>query len=408
MNYFDKCKQCTIMVGNGTGVLFQPKEEVNYSYILTAKHTKEEVNYSYILTAKHNLENEDNIEFNFKKIYRHEYLDIAIIKIEKREFISPNIKVNEPKDKEIYKLYGYSTKRREEQIKIQAFDLEVRDIHKNHEIIVFNRDYDAEQCDIDGLSGGGEFQEDGKDFLVAGIECRMDKELDEEENNTRLRFISIKAFDEIVENYSEELVYIDSNKGFNYKYSVEENIIQLGNNKSLTIKTVPIEVDGKVLNVSIYPVTCKEYDLFCESEINSIYTDEEKSQYPIVDISWNKVEAYCLWLGKKIEKEVRLLNSWEWDYVVIHNIFKKENSKEYITYSNSNLMKIDYAKEDKFGLKNIVGNIYEWCWDGNEDKKYIKGLSFSDSLQDINKLQDYTKMIRKSTQKFELGFRIVF
>ena len=64
MNYFDKCKQCTIMVGNGTGVLFQPKEEVNYSYILTAKHTKEEVNYSYILTAKHNLENEDNIEFN--------------------------------------------------------------------------------------------------------------------------------------------------------------------------------------------------------------------------------------------------------------------------------------------------------------------------------------------------------
>jgi len=216
MNYFDKCKQCTIMVGNGTGVLFQPKEKVNYSYILTAKH---------------NLENEDNIEFNFKKIYRHEYLDIAIIKIEKKEFISPNIKMNEPKDKEIYKLYGYSTKRREEEIKIQAFDLEVRDIHKNHEIIVFNRDYDSEQCDINGLSGGGVFQEDGKNFLVAGIEYRMDKELDEEENNTRLRFISIKAFDEIVEKFSDELVYLDDSRNliqkYNLKVEVKKSILDL-------------------------------------------------------------------------------------------------------------------------------------------------------------------------------------
>lgn len=37
MSFFDQCKQCSVMVDNGSGVFFQPMTE-EYSYILTAKH----------------------------------------------------------------------------------------------------------------------------------------------------------------------------------------------------------------------------------------------------------------------------------------------------------------------------------------------------------------------------------
>ena len=37
MSFFEKCRQTTVIVEDGSGVLFQPMTE-SYSYILTAKH----------------------------------------------------------------------------------------------------------------------------------------------------------------------------------------------------------------------------------------------------------------------------------------------------------------------------------------------------------------------------------
>ena len=396
MNYFDKCKQCTIMVGNGTGVLFQPKEKVNYSYILTAKH---------------NLENEDNIEFNFKKIYRHEYLDIAIIKIEKKEFISPNIKMNEPKDKEIYKLYGYSTKRREEEIKIQAFDLEVRDIHKNHEIIVFNRDYDSEQCDINGLSGGGVFQEDGKNFLVAGIEYRMDKELDEEENNTRLRFISIKAFDEIVEKFSDELVYLDDSRNLIQKYNlkVEVKKILLDSGKSFDIKMVKVDLSNKKsLYVSIYPVTFKEYDLFCEDTERCKKHEPDdrgwgRGNRPVINVSWEDAICYCEWLGK----EYHLPTSEDWLQISEMNMPNTFLDSDNIYYKQKKTCDVDILKyKGRLDIYHMYGNIYEWCND-KEESSSLNRIALGGSFRITKDIKDFVRVEEKQTLKSPtIGFRI--
>ena len=37
MNFFEKCRACSVIVGNGSGVLFQPMID-EYTYVLTAKH----------------------------------------------------------------------------------------------------------------------------------------------------------------------------------------------------------------------------------------------------------------------------------------------------------------------------------------------------------------------------------
>ncbi len=160
------------------------------------------------------------------------------------------------------------------------------------------------------------------------------------------------------------------------------------------------------IHVAVCPVTFEEYELF--SRISCSYSNDEKDKYPVVKVTWDDAKKYCLWLGKKLKKEIRLLKSNEWNYIVEKNFFEKENLKKYITYSSTNLEEINFIEEDKFGLKNIVGNISEWCWDGKDNKKYIKGIIFDDSLNDINQLLKNDNMARKSTSIPYVGFRIIF
>ncbi len=203
MNFFDQCKQCSVRVDNGSGVLFQPMSE-DYSYILTAKHNlyNDEEFESY--NNPKNIEDikfiyyEETEEKNILAKYEHESLDIAILKIEKFNFISSFKQFEEPKNSDVYTFYGYPNNRRNQEDKIQNFILKVHDIN-NKEIIAENETY-YDRNDISGCSGGGVFKDLEGDFYLAGIECRMDGQ--GEDNNSRLRFIFIEAFDEIIEQNS--------------------------------------------------------------------------------------------------------------------------------------------------------------------------------------------------------------
>ena len=74
----------------------------------------------------------------------------------------------------------------------------------SNEIIAQNESYYA-QDDICGCSGGGVFKEADDSFHLVGIECRMDAQSSSEGNNSRLRFIFIEAFDEIIEQNKDDL-----------------------------------------------------------------------------------------------------------------------------------------------------------------------------------------------------------
>lgn len=209
MSFFEQCKQCSVMVGGGSGVLFQPMTN-EYSYILTAKHNlynddnNDQTIYRY--TQPKNLSdihiNNANIVIQNK--YEHSTLDIAILKINKIEFNSPFREYNQPQNTNLYKLYGFPKQIREQQDKISYFDLKVGDI-TNFEITASNQEY-FPKVNIEGCSGGGVFKEDGDNFYLVGIEYRMSAQTEEESaNNVRVRFIYIGAFDEIIEQNSSEL-----------------------------------------------------------------------------------------------------------------------------------------------------------------------------------------------------------
>jgi len=202
MSFFEQCKQCSVRLDGGSGVLFQPMTE-DYTYILTAKHNLyNESEEKSIDDIKYILYGEDEPK-NILKKYEHSTLDIAILKIEKIDSESPYKEFEQPNNGDIFKFYGYPKNRRDETEKIKYFDLKVGDIRFS-EIVADNESY-YNQDDVIGCSGGGVFKEDGDNFYLVGIECRMDAQSTSEENNTRLRFIFIEAFDEIIENNRSEL-----------------------------------------------------------------------------------------------------------------------------------------------------------------------------------------------------------
>ena len=86
MTLDEKYQKISIMINNGTGVLFQPMSN-EFTYILTAKHNVQFKNQDNIyvdkniedIVLKNNLGIVLNLEI--KGMYHHQSLDISIIKI---------------------------------------------------------------------------------------------------------------------------------------------------------------------------------------------------------------------------------------------------------------------------------------------------------------------------------------
>jgi len=397
----DKYEKFIVVVNEGSGVIFQPITE-EYSYILTAKHTLyEDKETMEKPIGNHKLEVKgSNVEFIEK--YEHDTLDIAIVKIKRLNIaITPIMGKLDDNNEKKYDFFGHPN--RDNDDSLDNFKVIANKTKDDKKIMIFDEcDYSGQEA-ISGASGGGIFRElDDKIYLIA-IEFEMNAKQNSKRRDRRIKAYSIKVFDEIIKKY--DLVYLDEerNKFFMQKYKVKTIPVEI-NGKILNVKTVPVKIDGKILNVSIYPVTYTEYELF--SKVNCQYTDKEKSLYPITDISWDEAYEYCLWLGNITNKDIRMLSSEEWNSL-IKKYIPKDKIIDYNISSCDSLQKINNIKEDNLGLYNIIGNIKEWCRDGEGDKRYIKGIVFSDNLNKIDKLFK-NKMTHKYTSKNNRGFRIIF
>ena len=97
---------------------------------------------------------------------------------------------------------------------------------------------------------------------------------------------------------------------------------------------VAIKSDKFDFHISKYQVTMKEYLAFC-NETKSHYPEwmQEESDYnletgnndlyeesnfeddaPVIGISWEDAQAYCVWLSEKENKNYRLPTENEWQY----------------------------------------------------------------------------------------------
>jgi hypothetical protein len=177
-----------------------------------------------------------------------------------------------------------------------------------------------------GYSGSGLFIKSSRNYELVGIikEHETDK--------SAFHYIALASLkNEIVNKIAVEC------RISNNKIIYNKKIIG-----GITLKTVPVKVDGKVLNVSVVPVSYAEYNSYCKDIDKSFTFLKGYEDEPIGKISWDDAYQYCQWLGSKIDKECNLINSKNWKIISLNHHIKVDE------------------------------NISEWCEDGNENERKLK------------------------------------
>jgi sulfatase modifying factor 1 len=131
-----------------------------------------------------------------------------------------------------------------------------------------------------------------------------------------------------------------------------------------------------------------------------------KGSRPAITMSWHAASVYCKWLSKVTGKKYRLPTEAEWEYAcragtetpyffagspkdftsagLLKKIFGPDTAgiASHIVYklnSNSQTKEPQSIKENPFGLKNMLGNVAEFCLDFYSPDTYK-----SDSTEAVN------------------------
>lgn len=165
-----------------------------------------------------------------------------------------------------------------------------------------------------------------------------------------------------------------------------------------------------------------------------------KGTRPAITMSWKAASTYCLWLSKKTGKKYRLPTEAEWEYAcrggskdpyffagspkkfsstgMLNKLFGPDTTviNSYVIYkvnSQSKTREPGSVKANPFGLKNMLGNVAEFCSDyyapnsykavsgdilnnptgpENGQEHVIRGGSFKSDAKDVRcAARDFTK-----------------
>jgi len=163
-----------------------------------------------------------------------------------------------------------------------------------------------------------------------------------------------------------------------------------------------------------------------------------KGSRPAITMSWHAANVYCQWLSKVTGKKYRLPTEAEWEYAcrggtqtpyffegdprkftsegLLKKLFGSDtvNIASRVVYSGNSPSKTEepsFVKENSFGLKNMPGNVAEFCSDfysadyyktdsirvnprgpENGQEHVIRGGSFKSDAKDVRSAaRDFTK-----------------
>lgn len=131
-----------------------------------------------------------------------------------------------------------------------------------------------------------------------------------------------------------------------------------------------------------------------------------KGLHPVVQVSWNDAEAFCRWLSKKESKNYALPTEAQWEYAcrggregqlyswgsdmppdkLVANMPDTAYAREYgdkvhhiLGYDDghSQTSPVGTYQANGFGLRDMIGNVWEWCSDWYE-KDYYKSSPAKD------------------------------
>ena len=177
------------------------------------------------------------------------------------------------------------------------------------------------------------------------------------------------------------------------------------------------------------PVTNELYNYVMETDY-----DIQTKNFPAVNISWIDAIKFCNLLSEKLSLEkcytlnsasekiifdhskngFRLPKDEEWQYACRGNTegYRYDNIEDIAWFeenSDGRLHEVRTKKENNFGLFDMIGNVWEWCFDLYDEERYgnyriFRGGSFASEKRACGLTSR-----RKSFPDFridDLGFRI--
>ena len=97
---------------------------------------------------------------------------------------------------------------------------------------------------------------------------------------------------------------------------------------------------------------------------------------PIVNVSWQDAVNYCLWLSKKLNKNITLPTEAQWEYAAkggefdINRMYSGGSPGWHNINSNQKAHAVALNKPNKLRLFDMSGNVSEWCLDWYNNNYY--------------------------------------
>ncbi len=143
-------------------------------------------------------------------------------------------------------------------------------------------------------------------------------------------------------------------------------------------------------SIGKYPITNREYQAFVKETVrtpprgwDADQYPSEKSDHPVVNVSWDDATAYCRWLSEKTKKLYRLPTEAEWEKAARGedgrmwswgNEFgiKNANTAELKLNDTTPVGQFSPQGDSPFGCSDMIGNVWEWCADWFDENEYKK------------------------------------
>ncbi|MBB6633309.1 SUMF1/EgtB/PvdO family nonheme iron enzyme [Cohnella thailandensis] len=208
--------------------------------------------------------------------------------------------------------------------------------------------------------------------------------------------------------------------------STDYTLSNPGSNKEAITWTETIEP----FHVMKYPVTRQLYHFVMHEE----EIEPSVSKLPITEVSWMDAIAFCNELSRKLDRTecytitnesentiynktangFRLLSDAEWQYACKagtagYRYARIDQIAWYQENSNGTVHRVGQLLPNPWGLYDMIGNVWEWCWDLYDTERYgnyrvFRGGSWAEVENNCGSTSR-----RKSMPDFkidDLGFRI--